>query len=223
MGLLLAAPAVRVHAQAQNQLYQRAIDLENAGRNREAVAAYRAVIATGLTAQGIAGLQRVFSNLGQDDSVLAPLDTALKQTPTDRMLRGVQLRVLHASDEREIDAAFAEFADKRIGALVVSNDPYYAQRYEQIAALTLRYKLPAVFEWRRFVTRGGLMSYGTDLDAALREFGGYVARVLGGAKPADLPVLQPRRFELVINGKTANVLGLSIPAALRLRADDVIQ
>ena len=94
MGLLLAAPAARVHAQAQNQLYQRAIDLENAGRNREAVAAYRAVIANGLTAQGIAGLQRVFSYLGQEDSVLAPLDTALKQSPTDRMLRSVQLRVL---------------------------------------------------------------------------------------------------------------------------------
>ena len=136
---------------------------------------------------------------------------------------GVQLRVLHASDEREIDAAFADIVGKRIGALVVSNDAYFAQRHEQIAALTLRHKVPAVFEWRRFATRGGLTSYGSDLDAALREFGGYVARVLGGAKPAELPVLQPTRFELVINGKTANALGLSIPAALRLRADDVIQ
>jgi tetratricopeptide (TPR) repeat protein len=111
MGLLLAAPAARVHAQALNQLYQRAIDLENAGRNREAVAAYRAVIANGLTAQGIAGLQRVFSNLGQEDSVLAPLDTALKQAPTDRMLRGVQLRVLQTlGRDTAARAAFHEWA-----------------------------------------------------------------------------------------------------------------
>ncbi len=106
MGLLLAAPTVRVHAQAQNQLFQRAIDLENAGRNREAVAAYRAVIANGLTAQGIAGLQRVFSNLGQEDSVLAPLDTALQQAPTDRVLRGVQLHVLQTLG-RDADARAA--------------------------------------------------------------------------------------------------------------------
>jgi tetratricopeptide (TPR) repeat protein len=111
MGLLLAAPAGGAQAQAQNQLYQRAIDLENAGRNREAVAAYRAVIATGLTAQGIAGLQRVFSNLGQEDSVLAPLDTALQQAPTDRMLRGVQLRVLQTlGRDTDARAAFHEWA-----------------------------------------------------------------------------------------------------------------
>jgi tetratricopeptide (TPR) repeat protein len=111
IGVLLAALAARAEAQAQNQLYQRAIDLENAGRNREAVVAYRSVIASGLTAQGIAGLQRVFSNLGQDDSVLVPLDSALKQAPTDRVLRGVQLRVLQTlGRDAEARTAFHEWA-----------------------------------------------------------------------------------------------------------------
>jgi tetratricopeptide (TPR) repeat protein len=111
IGVLLAAPMARGGAQAQNQLFQRAIDLENAGRNREAIAAWRIVIANGLAAQGISGLQRVFSQLGQEDSVLAPLDTALQRAPTDRVLRGVQLRVLQTlGRDDEARAAFHAWA-----------------------------------------------------------------------------------------------------------------
>lgn len=135
----------------------------------------------------------------------------------------VQLLVVRASSEREIDAALATIAEKRIGALVLSNDPFFNSRREQLVGLVTRHALPAIFEWRELAERGGLMSYGADLAAALRDQAAYVARVLKGAKPADLPVLQPTRFELVINAKTARMLGLAIPQALRLRADEVIE
>ena len=135
----------------------------------------------------------------------------------------VQPLLVRAGTEREIDAAFETIARQRIGALVLGNDPFFNSRREQLVALATRHGLPAIFEWREFTAGGGLMSYGADRAGALREQGTYVARVLKGARPADLPVLQPRRFELVINGKTAQTLGLTIPQTLLLRADEVIE
>jgi putative ABC transport system substrate-binding protein len=135
----------------------------------------------------------------------------------------VQVQFLRAGSERAIDTAFAAIAERRIGALMLCNDPYFNSRREQLVALATRHALPAIFEWREFAASGGLMSYDSHRSAALREQGAYVARILEGAKPADLPVLQPTRFELVINGSTARALGLTIPQTLRLRADEVIE
>ncbi len=135
----------------------------------------------------------------------------------------VQVQFLRASNERDIDAAFATLAEQRIGALMLCNDPFFNSRREQLVAMAKRHAVPAIFEWREFTASGGLMSYGAHRSAALREQGAYVARVLEGARPAELPVLKPTRFELVINGRTARTLGLTIPQSLRLRADEVLQ
>ena len=136
---------------------------------------------------------------------------------------GVKTLVVHAGTERDIDAAFALLADKRIGALVVGNDPYFNSRREQLVALATRHALPAIFEWREFALSGGLKSYGTARAGAHRQLGAHLARILKGAKPADLPVIEPTRFELVINRKTAKALGLSIPQSVLQRADEVIE
>ena len=132
---------------------------------------------------------------------------------------GFEPLIARASNEAEIDAAFATFAERKIGALVVTNDAFFNSRRAQLVALSTRHALPTIFEWREFATLGGLMSYGTDISDVLRQLGGYAARVFKGAKPADLPVLQPTRFELVINERTARTLGLTIPPSLQLRAE----
>jgi putative ABC transport system substrate-binding protein len=136
---------------------------------------------------------------------------------------GLQLQVLRARTGEEIDAAFSTFAQVRVGALVVGADPLFNVRGEQIVALAARHAVPAMLENREFVTSGGLMSYGPDLSEAWRLAGVYTGKILNGAKPADLPVLQPTKFELVINLKAAKLLGLTIPQSLLLRADEVIQ
>jgi putative tryptophan/tyrosine transport system substrate-binding protein len=132
---------------------------------------------------------------------------------------GVQVHVVHAGTDREIDAAFAILVEKRIGGLIVSNDPFFNNKREQLVTLATRHALPTIFEWREFTAIGGLMSYGTDISGVYRQLGVYVARILKGAKPADLPVIQPTKFELVINQKTAKALGLTIPQSLRVQAE----
>ncbi len=134
-----------------------------------------------------------------------------------------ELVVVNASNPAEIDAAFTELVGKRAGALIVSTDGYLFSRREQIVALAARHKVPTIYDRRGYATAGGLVSYGPDLADAYRQVGIYVARILQGENPADLPVVQPTKFELVINLKTANTLGLSLPPTVLALADEVIE
>lgn len=145
---------------------------------------------------------------------------ARKVQETARTL-GLQLRLLRGAKEREIDAAFANFAQLRPGALLVDSDLFFNGRREQFVALAARYAVPAIYDSRGFVTAGGLMSYGASITEAYRQAGVYTGRILNGAKPADLPVLQSTTFELVIDAKTAKTLGLTVPQSLLLRAEVV--
>ena len=135
----------------------------------------------------------------------------------------VQLDILKAATESEIDAAFATLVQLQAGALVVQAEWYFGSRREQFVALAARYAVPTIYEFREFVAAGGLISYGTRFTESFRQAGGYAGRILNGAKPADLPVQQPTNFELVVNLKTANALGLTVPQAILARADEVIE
>jgi putative ABC transport system substrate-binding protein len=136
---------------------------------------------------------------------------------------GLQMHVLAASTASEIDAAFRTLVQFRAGALIVSADPFFTNYRDHIVELTARHAVPAIYVWREFVTAGGLMSYGTDLADALRQAGVLAGKILKGAKPADLPVQQVVKVELVINLNTAKKLGLTIPQFLLARADEVIE
>ncbi len=137
--------------------------------------------------------------------------------------KGVQLHVLEASAEGEIEPAFASLLQLRAGALLVGNDPFFPSQRDQLVALASRHAVPAVYESRRFVEAGGLASYGASQAGLYHQVGAYVGRVLAGAKPADLPVQQPTRFELVVNLNTAKALGLTVPPSILARADEVIE
>ncbi len=136
---------------------------------------------------------------------------------------GRPIFVADAGTPAEIDAAFATLVEHKTDALPVANDPYFLNRREQIVGLAARHAIPAAYGLRQFAEDGGLMSYGPSLAEALRQGGIYVSRILNGAKPADLPVMQPTEFELVINLKTAQALGLAIPPSLLAGAADVIE
>ena len=137
--------------------------------------------------------------------------------------KGVQLHILNAASEREIDDAFATLVELQAGALVIDQDLLFFSRREQLGALAARHSVPAIYYRREFVAAGGLISYGPSFATAYRQTGIYAGKILKGAKPADLPVLQPTQFELLINVKTAKALGITVPPSLLVSADELIE
>jgi putative ABC transport system substrate-binding protein len=153
----------------------------------------------------------------------ADAQTQLRDVEDAAQSLGLKLVVLNASTELEIDTAFADLARQKIGAVLVVSDPFFTIRRVQVAALAARHAIPAVYELREYVVAGGLMSYGPSLAEGYRLGGIYAGKILKGAKPADLPVMQPTKFELVINMKTAKELGLTIKPGILAIADEVIE
>jgi putative tryptophan/tyrosine transport system substrate-binding protein len=155
------------------------------------------------------------TGMGADDQV-ADLEPAAAKI-------GQKIQIFNVNGESEFDASFADVARARAGALYVLADPYFTSRAARLVALAGQYTLPASYSFRRFAVAGGLMSYGANLPDQHRQAGIYTGRILKGEKPANLPVLQPTKFELVINLKTAKALGITIPQTLLATADEVIE
>lgn len=137
--------------------------------------------------------------------------------------KGMQLKIVKASTESEIDSAFARCANMHVDGLVIGDDPFFVSRQKQIVALASQYAIPTAYQFREFAASGGLLSYGPSLTTAARQAGAYAGMILKGAKPADLPVVQPTKFELVINLKTAKALAITVPLPLQAAADEVIE
>jgi len=159
--------------------------------------------------------------LMNSDNTVAHRDLTDLQTAARGV--GQQVIVLNASTAEEIDTAFVTLSRQGAGALLVDADPLFSSRSEQLVALAARYKLPAIYYNRDFTAAGGLMTYGDDRAESLRQAGVYVGRILKGEKPSNLPVVQPRKFEFIINLKTAKTLGLDVPASMQQVADEVIE
>jgi putative ABC transport system substrate-binding protein len=155
------------------------------------------------------------------NSAMAHIEAAKAQATGHAL--GREVRSVNVTGEADFAAAYAATADMQAGGLLVTSDPFLTNRREQLVALAARHKLPANYPFRSFADAGGLVSYGASLRDAYRQIGRYVARILNGEKPGDLPIQQPTKFELVINLKTAKALGLTVPPTLFARADEVIE
>ena len=186
-----------------------------------------AILSIGLEAKRLQILHEAVPNATVFAMLVNPAysdaEIQLREVSAAASALGWQLVVQKASSEDKIDDAFASFARYPAVALLVASDPFFFERREQIIALAARNSLPAIYQWPDFVTAGGLMSYGTNLRDAYHEVGLYVARILKGDKPGDLPVQQSSKLELVINVKTAKAIGIEIPPQLLARADEVIE
>jgi putative ABC transport system substrate-binding protein len=156
------------------------------------------------------------TNPGPNEAVLRDLQVAARTL-------GVQLHVLHASAERDFDTIFSSLVQLRAGGLVIGADAFFTVRSEQLAALSIHHAVPTIYQFREFVAAGGLMSYGGSVTESHRQVGIYTGRILKGEKPADLPVQQLAKVELIINLKTAKALGITVPQLLLGRADEVIE
>jgi putative ABC transport system substrate-binding protein len=150
-------------------------------------------------------------------------ETTSKDMQAAARAMGLQIQVIRASSSREINAAFAMFARERPDALLIGADPYFNSRRVQMVQLAARHAVPATYAGRDYSEVGGLMSYGASLADAFRQMGVYTGHILKGAKPADMPVVQSSKFELVINAETARMLGLTVPPSVLARADEVIE
>src|SRR5262249_30944200 len=183
--------------------------------------------ATDLVAKKLELLLQLVPDAGVVALLLNPnnAEVALQPSESEEAVKklGRQFHILHAGTEAEIDSAFEALVQRRVEALVEGADPFLFSRRRQIIALTARHAIPTIHQVREEVADGGLMSYGNSLTEAYRRAGNYAARILKGAKPAELPVQAPTKFELVINLKTAQALGLEVPAKLLALADEVIE
>ena len=184
-------------------------------------------IADELTAKRLALLSELVPRAGVIALLMNPNNATAERVIRDvqeaARTNGLQLHVLKASSEREIDGAFASLVQLHVDALVVGADPFLSTRREQLVTLASRCAVPAIYAWREFAAIGGLISYGSSLTAAFRLVGAYAGKILKGTKPADLPVEQPTKYELVINLKTAKALGITVPPTLLASADEVIE
>jgi putative tryptophan/tyrosine transport system substrate-binding protein len=189
---------------------------------------------TGVAMSSSALLSKCLQFLGE----LVPTDAAIgvlvnpntSETPENKEVMqaaarqiGRQIFILTAGEEEEINTAFATLAERHAGGLVVQGDIFYTNRRDAFVALAARHAIPAIYMWSEFTAAGGLISYGNRLAEGYRLVGAYTGRILHGARPADLPVMQPTRYRLTINLKTAKTLGLTIPPSLLILADEVIE
>jgi putative ABC transport system substrate-binding protein len=161
-------------------------------------------------------------------ALVNPSDPARAETTSKELQAaanglGLQLQILHASTDDDLDSVFAHLAELRAGGLVIGGEPFFNSRSEQLGALSIRHAMPTIYQLRAFAAAGGLVSYGTNLTDSYRLVGIYTGRILKGEKPADLPVQQSTKVELIVNLKTAKALGITFPLTLLGRADEVIE
>jgi putative ABC transport system substrate-binding protein len=169
----------------------------------------------------VPGATRIAALVNPADAMVT--ESTLRQVDLAAQSMGLQVQVARASTSREIDTAFVTFARERADAVFVSGDPFFGSRRQQLSLVAMRHALPAIYSGREYAEAGGLIAYGTDISDTYRQMAVYVGRILKGAKPADLPIMQSTKIELVINAQTARLLGLTVPPTLLATADEVIE